>query len=111
MVIICVCIIHGLKFLASSDYDQVSLSDAFRILLQVANEWQNIAILLGLPHNRTEAIRKDCLNRVNDCLRVMLNEWLLSDPHPTWEVLAKAVEPFNQAVAKSCRDMHATDAS
>ena len=76
------------------------VSGALWKLLPLASEWQNIGTFLEIPPGKLKTIKSDNPNKVKDCLREMLTEWLdTTDPHPTWENLAKAIHPFSKNIA------------
>ncbi len=55
---------------------------------------------LEIPPGKLKTIKSDNPNKGEDCLREMLTEWLdTTDPHPTWENLAKAIQPFSKNIA------------
>ena len=75
------------------------LAKAFKMLILVAKEWQNIGILLELSDQDLKSIDADGDNDINH-LREMLRVWLSHvDPPPSWGALAEAVEPFDTQVA------------
>ena len=84
--------------------DQPKLMDVFRKLLPLAARWRNIGALLGISNDILRAIRYD--ERESDnCLREMLSVWLKNtNPLPTWEILAGAVEHYDPAKAQEIRD-------
>ena len=82
----------------------MELKDAFRKLLPIAVEWNNIGALLGIDENKLKAIKSE-QQQVNNCLRAMISEWLNGvTPSPTWSKLADVVEPFNERIANEIRD-------
>ena len=81
-----------------------TLSNAYRILHPLAYDWQNIGILLNLENNSLKAIHRGCNGIPEDCLREMLDLWLMNAViPPTWEELAEAVEPTDQTIARKIR--------
>ena len=78
------------------------LSTVFRELIGIAVHWQNIGVILGIPHHKLEAINANQAG-VNNCLQAMLHTWLRQVPLPTWEDLAKAVEEFDPSKAEDIR--------
>ena len=76
------------------------LGKAFKFLIPIAEEWQNIGTVLEIEDKALTSIaaagKKD-----TDCLREMLKLWFSQeeDPLPSWEALAEAVEPFSDQVA------------
>ena len=87
----------------------LTLSNTFRELLPLASEWQNIGTFLEIPPGKLKTIKSDNPNKVKDCLREMLTEWLdTTDPHPTWENLAEAIHPFNQNKAMKIHHKYCT---
>ncbi len=82
----------------------LTLSNTFRELLPLASEWQNIGTFLEIPPGKLKTIKSDNPNKVKDCLREMLTEWLdTTDPHPTWENLAEVIQPFSKNKAMEIR--------
>ena len=80
------------------------LSDAFMVLHPLAYDWQNIGILLNLENNSLKAIYRGCNGIPEDCLREILDLWLMNGViPPTWEELAEAVEPTDQTIARKIR--------
>ena len=75
------------------------LAKAFKLLIPIAEEWQNIGTLLKLEDEALTSIaaagKKD-----TDRLREMLKLWLSQENTlPSWEALADAVESFSDQVA------------
>ena len=74
------------------------LSKAFKLLLPLASEWENIGLCLGLD-NFEESVKASA-KTAPSCLRETLKLWLSrTDPPPTWKELAEAVEPFDSEIA------------
>ena len=70
----------------------------FKIMLPLASEWENIGLCLGLG-NFEDLINASPRTEAS-YLRETLKLWLSRvDPPPTWEELAKAVEPFDPSIA------------
>ena len=85
----------------------VSLPDALRILLPVANDWQTIGTLMGIAPDVLENIRTREKEVPINCLRAMLGKMIkLTDPSPTWKALAEAVEPIDPDKAKEIQDSY-----
>ena len=81
----------------------------FHHLLDIATEWQNIGVLLGISSNALKKIEIDQRNQSNSCLREMLDEWLNQiDPEPTMRHLIRTVECFNQRKARELKDLFAS---
>ena len=81
--------------------ERPQLAKAFKMLIPIAKEWQNIGILLGLKHQDLKSIDTDGDSDINH-LREMLILWLSSvdrPPWPSWEALAEAVELFDTQIA------------
>ena len=76
----------------------------FEALLPLASEWENIGLCLRLNHfedlvnasTRTEA------SRLRETLKLWLNR---TNPPPTWEELAKAVQSFDPSIAAKIRSL------
>ena len=82
----------------------------FHHLLDIATEWHNIGVLLGISSNALKKIEIDQRNQSNSCLREMLDEWLNQiDPEPTLGHLIRTVECFNQRKARELKDLIARD--
>ena len=90
-------IIHaGAKYL-----EKRHLPTIFKLLIPLASEWENIALCLELG-NFEDLI--DAPRTEASCLREILKSWLSRvDPPPTWEELAKAVDPFDSNIAAKIR--------
>ena len=74
------------------------LSKAFKLLLPLASEWENIGLCLGLD-NFEESVKASA-KTAPSCLRETLKLWLSrAEPPPTWKELADAVEPFDSEKA------------
>ena len=75
------------------------LSKAFKMLIPIAKEWQNIGVLLELTDQDLKSIAADGDSDINH-LREMLRLWLnqVYSP-PSWKALSEAVEPFDPLIA------------
>ena len=81
------------------------MAKAFKLLIPIAEEWQNIGTLLELEDEALTSIAA-VNNKNNDRLREMLKLWLSQeDPVPSWEALAEAVEPFSDQVATKVKSL------
>ena len=59
---------------------------------------------MGIPPDALENIRTREKEVPINCLRAMLEKvFTLTDPPPTWNELAEAIEPINPAKAKQIR--------
>ena len=84
---------------ASVATDRPQLSKAFKPLIPIAKEWQNIGVLLDLSDQDLKSITADGDSDI-DHLREMLRLWLSQvDPPPSWKALSEAVEPFDSQIA------------
>ena len=54
------------------------LSEAFKALLPLASQWENIGILLGISSTVLNTIHVD-VHSAENCLREMLSYWLKDD--------------------------------
>ena len=80
------------------------LKDIFKELFPVATYWKTIGTLLGIPGHILDKIKSN-EERVDECLREMLSEWLKQiDPPPTWTALAEAVEVIDKSKAQRLRE-------
>ena len=94
---------HQLTHLPPNQPVGPCIKSAFRLLLPVASQWQNMGTLLDIPDGQLAAIKSN-EQRVESCLREMLNTWLKqTDPPPTWSDLVNAVEPFDPSVAEKVK--------
>ena len=93
-------IIHaGAKYL--SVCEKRHLPTILKTLIPLASEWENIGLFLKLE-NFEDLI--DASRTKASCLRETLKLWLNRvDPPPTWEELAKAVDPFDPNIAAKVR--------
>ena len=83
------------------------MAKAFKLLIPIAEEWQNVGTLLELKDDALTSIaaagKKD-----TDRLREMLKLWLgQEDPVPSWEALTEAVEPFSGEVVAKVKSQYA----
>ena len=78
-----------------------TLSSALEVVSPLGAHWKNIGVYLKVDIKKLNTIEKD-YNKSDDCLREMLAAWLNKkvNPRPSWEMLAKAVEPFCPSVAE-----------
>lgn len=95
-----------LRLYTDADYSHktLKLSEVFKLLLPMASQWQEIAVLLEIPHFETEMIKQENA-RVKGCLLAMVTKWFKqANPRPSWNMLAQAVEALgNQAMAEDIR--------
>ena len=80
------------------------LPKAFKLLLPLAKEWENIGLCLGLVDFEDSV--KASAKTAPSCLRETLKLWLNHvDPPPTWQELAEAVKPFNSDIAARIKSL------
>ena len=88
----------------TSSCGKEQLPKAFKLLLPLASEWENIGLCLGLID--FEESVKDSAKTAPSCLRETLKLWLNRvDPPPTWKELAEAVGPFNNDIASKIKSL------
>ena len=88
-----------------TNQEMLTLKYALRFTLPLASVWHNMGVLLGVDSGTLKKIDHD-YRMAQDCLREMLQEWLKQiNPHPTWQALADAVEPFDPNTAQVIRNM------
>ena len=88
---------------------RLNLPNTLQELLPLASEWQIIGTFLAIPPGKLETIKSDNPNKVENCLREMLTEWLkTNDPDPTWENLADVIHRSNPKKAKDIRQKYCT---
>ena len=74
------------------------MAKAFKLLIPIAEEWQNIGTLLELEDEALTSIAT-VSNKSIDRLREVLKLWLSKENTlSSWETLAEAVEPFSDQV-------------
>ena len=77
-----------------------SMNSTFQLLLPVANEWENIGLLLNVPDGKLQAISSQHGGSERNCLREMLRAWFSdSSALHSWEALAAAVKQINSGIA------------
>lgn len=82
---------------------QLKLSSAYKIVFSLASQWKNIGICLDIDKSALDKIEHDCKG-VNNCLQELLDIWLKqTDPLPSWQGLADAVETFDPSTARKIR--------
>lgn len=81
----------------------LKLSILFRELMPLASKWQNLGALLDISEEKLDAIKRNNLNQVEDCLRDMISTWLKIDPQPTWKGVVEAVEVIDQKKAEDIK--------
>ena len=87
-----------------ADKKPVSVASALKLMLPLASDWKVIGALLSLPCDLLDKIAAD-EDRANDRLLAVLKEWLKQvNPIPSWAMLADAVKPFNETIAKKLLD-------
>ena len=92
-----------IKVTSTSLCEKENLSKAFKLLLPLASEWENIGLCLELDNFKDSV--KATAKTPPSCLREMLKLWLNRvDPPPTWKELTEAVEPFNGDIAAKIKE-------
>ena len=92
------CCLYYTDIEVTSSCGKEHLPKAFKLLLPLASEWENIGLCLGLCDFEDSIKAK--AKTPPSCLREMLKLWLNRvDPPPTWKELAEAVEPFDGDIA------------
>lgn len=72
-------------------------------LLPLASNWEIIGSLLDIDHRTLDIIRSDGTG-VKNQLRMMLIKWHTQiSPMPTWNTLANAIKPVDEATATRIR--------
>ena len=85
-------------------HERPSLHNAHVAIRDIAYDWKDIGRHLKLTNHTLKMIYHDSDHTVNNCLRLMLHEWLKrAIPPPTWEELAEAVENTDQSIARKIR--------
>ena len=91
------------KTLESAVIAPSELKTCFKLLLEIASEWQNVGVLLGVEYPQLAQIKSDN-STSTDCLREMLSVWLNQvDPSPTWKTLVDAVGYRSPQLANKIR--------
>ena len=60
-------------------------------------KWMNLGIQLGLEDNALEAIKIECINKVDECRTAMFREWLRTSSKPTRKQLVDALRTMSVA--------------
>ena len=82
------------------------LSVLFGELIELASEWENIGVLLGINTGTLNSIKSDEKSAVS-CLRKMLETWLKQvNSQPTLNALCKAVEKFDPRYAQQLKQKY-----
>jgi len=75
----------------------------------ISYKWYSLGVQLQVPIGTLKCIESDCA-KVSDCLLEMLTTWVKhSNPPPTWEALAEALEspPVGErTLAQQLRDKY-----
>ena len=80
------------------------LPKAFKLLLPLSSEWQNIGLSLGLIDFEDSVMA--LAQTAPSCLRETLKLWLNRvDPPPTLKELAEAVEPLDSDIAAKIKSL------
>ena len=93
---------------ASSESEKLKLKDVLTELLnKVADQWEDICILLDIEDGQLSQIKSDNANS-KTCFREMLRIWLKRvNPSPSWSELAGALEILgNENTASQIRTKH-----
>ena len=86
----------------------LTLPSALKLVLSLGAEWKNLGVFLNLDEGILNTIEYN-YKKANDCLREMLSAWLKKvTPPPSWEMLAEAVDNFNETIAAKIREMYCT---
>ena len=67
-----------------------------RALKGIVSEWDDLGMVLGLPHDEVKSIGKDYPNNGKKCLKEVIEKWLerkgsQSGEPPSWKSLCKAL--------------------
>ena len=82
---------------------------ALRLVFPLASKWKNLGSLLDIDKGTLDTIEHDYYKKADDCLREMLNIWLKKiNPHPSWQMLADAVQPLDLAIAERIHSTYST---
>ena len=85
------------------------LKDLLRELRgRVANEWEDLGILLGINDGQLKQIKSDNAGDSKACLREMLRVWLSRvDPPPSWSAMADALDTLgHEDIATRLRSIY-----
>ena len=86
----------------------LTLPSALKLVLSLGAEWKNLGVFLNLDEGILNTIEYN-YKKASDCLREMLSTWLKKvTPPPSWEMLAEAVDNFNETIAAKIREMYCT---
>lgn len=84
----------NLYFTVSTDYlDLHSLAEIFGKIYEVRTKWNNFGLALGMDYNDLAAVKIECRDILDECLKELLARWLKkSRPRPTWKALIEALK-------------------
>ena len=86
----------------------LTLPSAFKLVFSLSSKWKNLGLFLNLDEGTLDKIQHDN-QMADDRLREMLSAWLKKViPPPSWEMLADAVDFFDQTVAAKIRETYCT---
>ena len=86
-----------------SSSTELTVQDVYRELTRVSAEWERLGFLLKVPQHRLDAIKRD-YRFVDDCYRIMLHAWYDANVHPSWDIVAWALDQMGQnGIAESIR--------
>ena len=91
--------------------DKPELKDLLRELLgKVANDWEDIGILLEIKDGQLKYIKSDNAGDSIACLREMLKVWLSRvAPPPSWSAMADALDTLgHEDIATHIRSTYCT---
>ena len=81
----CACVVTG--HLGPHD-----LCAVLNAIYTVRHKWYCIGLELKIPDHTLDAIKAQCPNNIENCLKEMLKRWLTSiSPPPTWSDLVQAL--------------------
>ena len=57
------------------------------VIKKFAGDWNDIGLELGLKYDTLKIIGQNTPNKVEDCLKDVLDKWLKLNPKATWRIL------------------------
>ena len=88
-------------------YTTLTFPSAYKLILSLAKDWKHLGVLL-LGDDTEQMLNEIEHKHENDseCLRAMLLTWLKDVACPSWQMLADAIDNFDQSIAQKIRNTY-----
>lgn len=71
----------------------LDMSEVYDLVYPVRTKWNSFGLQLKMNYDDLTAIKKECREDPEECLKELLSRWLKrADPKPTWKALVKALK-------------------